>query len=408
MESNVISTHEKSWLSYRGTYVLCLVGWFRYFGEGFLAVCCSCRRRHRVVVSNNEKNHLSHLIGQFFGKYHHLEPPPRHIPTFDEFITTPFSHFFKRGGVEKHITEWNEEDGLNYLRNKPVDQPFFLTVSFFATHAEDGSVEQYRPQESSMHLYQEKDVPLPKTYTEEHWKALPKFFDQYNFGRARFMHRYKTHDMYQHHMKNTYRMVTEVDTACGRIMDYLNETNQMENTMIIFTTDNGNLHGQHGLAEKWYAYQESIRVPLIIHDPRMLSKPAVITDFSLNVDLAPTILSAAGVAVPATMQGEDLADLYLRNKPGRKEFWYEFWDDNDGIPSSVALVQKDFKYIYWTDHNYHQAFNLTADPLEEHDLASTISADEYEKVKKRMVELQTYVRQDSGPRVFPASLQAIQ
>jgi arylsulfatase len=344
-------------------------------------------------------------MGQFFGKYHHLEPPP--LPSFDEFISTPFSHFFSRNGVTKHITEWNEHDAMRYLRTKPADQPFFLTVSFFATHAEDGSVEQYRPMSSSMDLYTEADVPLPKTYTEKHWKQMPHFFNDRNFGRARFQHRYSNHSQYQHHMKNTYRMVTEVDAACGRIMDYLEETGQMNNTLVIFTTDNGNSHGQHGLAEKWYAYEESIRVPLIIRDPRVEKTPTVITDFSLNVDLAPTILSAAGIPVPNVMQGSDLANLYLRNQPGRHEFFYEFWQDIDGIPNSVALVQKDFKYIYWNDFDYHQAFNLTADPLEEHDLSQSIPADTYAAVKQHMSAMQSAIRENSGDRMFPAQTQKI-
>jgi arylsulfatase len=320
------------------------------------------------------------------------------VPTFDEFVTTPFSHYFSRNGVTKHITEWNEEDGLNFLRHKPTNKPFFLTISFFATHAEDGSPEQYQPMSSSMNLYQKKDVPLPKTYTQEHWEQLPPFMDDRNVGRSRFMERYSNHSQYQHHMKNTYRMVTEVDAACGRILDYLNMTGELDHTLVLFTTDNGNSHGQHGLAEKWYAYEESLRVPLIIHDPRVKSgtAPTVISDFTLNIDLAPTILSAANVPVPTVMQGTDLADLYLRHQPGRQEFLYEFWDDNPDIPNSVALVYKDFKYIYWNDHQYHQAFNLTSDPWEETDLFQTISKETYATVQQRIADLQSLVRRSSS------------
>ena len=330
----------------------------------------------------------------FFGKYHHL-PFPNHIPTFSEHHFMPFSHYVERDGATKHITEWNTIDAMKFLKNKPADKPFFLTVSFFATHAEDGNKEQYRPMNSSMNLYNDGPVPLPKTYTEEHWNAMPYFFknNRRNFGRARFMHRYSNPDQYQHMMKNTYRMVTEVDSACGKIIDYLNATNQLDNTMIIFTSDNGNMHGQHGLAEKWFAYEESLRVPLIVHDPRVAGgKNHVEDSFTLNIDLAPTILSAAGVTVPKVMQGRDLADLYLRQQAGRKQFLYEYWDNNRDIPNSVALVRKDFKFIFWNDYNYHQVFDMKNDPLEEHDLYNATDRKKLNKTLHKIMKLQRHAR----------------
>jgi arylsulfatase len=186
----------------------------------------------------------------FYGKYHHFKWPDR-IPTFSHRRHYQENHYHGRKGIRKHITQWNEEDGIEFLNDRPKEKPFFLTISFFATHAEDGSQEQYRPMNSSMHLYADKPVPLPKTYTEEHWKKMPSFFTGQNFGRGRFCKRYNTPEKYQHHMKNTYRMATEVDTAIGNIMEVMKEQGVIDNTLIIFTTDNGNFHGQHGLAEKW-------------------------------------------------------------------------------------------------------------------------------------------------------------
>lgn len=115
-----------------------------------------------------------------------------------------------------------------------------------------------------MHLYQDAPVPLPKTYTEKHFQDMPYFIEDGNHGRARFLKRYRTPKKYQHHMKNTLRMVTEVDAACGRMMDLLKEQGVIDNTLIIFTTDNGNMHGQHGLAEKWYVKVHCCQVLLIL------------------------------------------------------------------------------------------------------------------------------------------------
>ena len=111
-------------------------------------------------------------------------------------------------------------------------------------------------------------------------------------------------------------------------------------------------------------------------------------EFTLNIDLAPTILNAVGVTPPSAMQGRDMADLYLRNSAPkwRKEFVYEFWDDNPYIPNSMALVQKDFKYIHWTEHNYQQYFDLKRDPYEESDLFQNISVQRMEELHTRMLQ----------------------
>eukprot|EP00559_Dactyliosolen_fragilissimus_P005024 CAMPEP_0184871640 /NCGR_PEP_ID=MMETSP0580-20130426/40835_1 /TAXON_ID=1118495 /ORGANISM="Dactyliosolen fragilissimus" /LENGTH=412 /DNA_ID=CAMNT_0027374327 /DNA_START=368 /DNA_END=1606 /DNA_ORIENTATION=- len=189
----------------------------------------------------------------FFGKWHHHDPPQNKIPTFDEFKNYYGSHYLKRDGRERHITELNLEDGMNFLKNRPKDKPFALTISFFATHAEDGNSERYRPMKQSMHLYANETVPHPKTFTQKHWEEMPYFFDDNNYGRGRFNGRYSSEELYQKMMKNTFRMATEVDTASGQLIDELERQGLLNDTLVIFTTDNGNFHGHHGLAEKWYS-----------------------------------------------------------------------------------------------------------------------------------------------------------
>ena len=170
-------------------------------------------------------------------------------------------------------------------------------------------------------------------------------------------------------------MITEVDTAVGNILQKLKEQNVMDKTLIIFTTDNGNLHGEHGLAEKCeytsacayygdnifyyftdtssffctycilcinflrplisgYPYEESIRVPLVIVDPRMPKQAhnTINDQYTLNVDLAPTLLGAAQIPIPEVMQGRDIASMYIASTEKntnviaswRKEFYYEW------------------------------------------------------------------------------------
>jgi arylsulfatase A-like enzyme len=225
-----------------------------------------------------------------------------------------------------------------------------------------------------MELYKDVSIPVPPNATEESWKRLPPFFNATNEGRIRWGWRFDTPEKYQTMMKNYYRLATEVDATCGRVLDELKKQNLLDSTLVIFTTDNGYFHGEHGLADKWYPHEESIRVPLIVRDPRMAANKRGTTNdaLTLNVDLAQTILAATETAAPKTMQGRDFAPLYLAaTKPDwRTEFFYEHAEAANGrIPPSEALVQREWKYLFWPAANYEQLFHLTTDPREETDLA---------------------------------------
>jgi arylsulfatase len=172
----------------------------------------------------------------------------------------------------------------------------------------------------------------------------------------------------------------------------------MNNTMIIFTTDNGYFHAEHGMAGKWYPHQESIRVPLVIRDPRMpKDKIGTVNDeFTLNIDLATTILGAAGLPQAPTMQGRDIADLYLaEGEEWRDEFFFEHpvHVHPDVIPESSALVRKDFKYMRWPGSLEEQLFDLKADPLELNDLiTSEKHQDIIAEMRARHDELQQHAK----------------
>jgi len=328
----------------------------------------------------------------YVGKWHYAGFP------WDKFdFSKLYYGYHINEGNGMHITEENERDSLEYLRRRPKDKPFCLTVAFFAPHAMNGSEGQFYPQNKSKTLYKEVHIPVPPSATQESWERLPFFFTENNEGRIRWHWRFDNPDKYQTMMKNYYRMATEVDTACGNIIKELEKQGLLNNTLIIFTTDNGYYHGEHGLADKWYPHQESIRVPLVIRDPRMSKSYIGQTsdEFTLNIDLAPTLVSAAGLDPPQRMQGRDISELYrmgMLQEPWRKEFFYEhptvennpeYW-----ISSSEALVRKDFKYILWPGFNVEQLFNLKADPYEENDLAQIeLYADQLEKMRSTFCEL---------------------
>ena len=314
--------------------------------------------------------HVGHI-----GKWHNGTFPQ---DKFDFGRAYSGTHWIREAdGTKIHVTQKNENDALDFLRTRPTDKPFVLTLAFFATHAEDQNPLQFLPQPASMELYKDTVIPVPKTSSDEDFKRLPPFIaNEQNEGRVRYHWRFDTPEKYQTMMKNYYRLATEVDATCGRVLAALRQQGLLENTLVIFTADNGYFHAEHGLADKWYPYEESIRTPLIVRDPRM---PAALRgqtndDFTLNVDLAPTFLAAAGIAAPARMQGRDLSALYLAsNAPAwRTEFFYEHATIKNihFIPSSEALVRKEVKYLYWPDFQHEELFDLTADRAETHNLAA--------------------------------------
>lgn len=274
-------------------------------------------------------------------------------------------------GGKVHVTEQNARDALEFLRSRPVDRPFALSVSFFASHAEDSAPEQYLPQEWSADAYSGVTMPPPIHGDPRYLAALPPFLRQpSNEGRIRFHWRFDTPERYQDYLTRYYRLVTEVDQVVGRLLDELARQGTLDHTLVVFIGDNGYFQGDRGLADKWYPYEESIRVPLLIRDPRLPAarRGLVVDQLALNIDVAPTLLSGAGQPVPPAMQGQNLSPLYLRATPPswREEFFYEHptITSMNRIPSSVAVVRRDWKYVEWPEFKYAQLFDLKADPDE--------------------------------------------
>lgn len=311
------------------------------------------------------------------GKWHNGTFPAERFD-FGAGRITPMRHWLKQpDGSEIHVTQKNENDALEFLRTRPQDKPFCLTLAFVATHAEDQNPKQFLPMPQSASLYRDVDIPVPKTATAEHFKRLPSFIaNEKNEARNRWHWRFDDPAKYQVMMKNYYRMATEADAVCGRVLDELQRQGVLGRTLVIFTTDNGYFHGEHQLADKWYPHEESIRVPLIVWDPRMppANRGTVDKAMTLNVDLAPTILGAAGIAPPHRMQGRDISVLYRGARPAgwRNEFFYEhaMYRSKDFIPASEALVRTDVKYMLWPDYGQEQLFDLKRDPGEERDVVA--------------------------------------
>ena len=168
--------------------------------------------------------------------------------------------------------------------------------------------------------------------------------------------------------------MTGVDDVIGRMVSLLKKKELFGNTVIIFTSDNGFYLGEHGLAGKWFMHEESIRLPLVICDPRLPRKGTGhrVSEPALNIDIAPTILELAGLSAPAAVQGRSLVPLLQRRQVAwRTEFFYEHPFRHPRIPMTEGVRGLRWKYVRYTslDPVVEELYDLETDPREEKNLA---------------------------------------
>lgn len=300
-------------------------------------------------------------------------------------------------GVFKHLTRVMEDHAVEFLRGCRPDRPFCLCVNFKAPHCQDGDPMQFIYDPIYEDLYQDVTIPVPKTATPRHFEALPEFL-RTSEARERWKVRFATPAVYQESVKAYYRLITGVDRAVGRIVRELKELSLDDNTAIVLIGDNGFYLGEHGLAGKWFPHEESIRVPLLVYDPRLPAskRGRALEQMALNVDVAPTILSMAGLPVPDGMQGRSLLGL-LHGSAGqwREDFFYEHLFKRHNIPKSEAVRTQRWKYVRYFEQKpvYEQVYDLEGDPHEEHNLVNEPSCKTtVEALRRRCDELRAEVK----------------
>jgi len=275
-------------------------------------------------------------------------------------------------GEVRYLTTLMEEKAVEFLRTNPRDRPFCLTVALKEPH---GPWNYFDPQVPDP--YQDAHIPPPPTFSPGHYSAQPDFIrSSLNGGSGPRW--FQNPAGYQEYARTFYRLISRADLALGRIMAALQEAGLDGNTVVIYSSDNGSMLGAHGLTGKWLMYEESIRVPLIIRDPRLPAKlrGRRCDKMALSIDLAPTMLALAGVVIPEAMQGRDLTPL-LRDEPvdWRKDWYYEHVYNTKPPRRPIVKcegVRTDrWKYVRYPEIEpvYEQLFDLRDDPREEHNLA---------------------------------------
>jgi arylsulfatase A-like enzyme len=321
----------------------------------------------------------------FVGKYGiKAEGAEEAEATMFDFCRKLYQPFLKEqpDGTLRHETELCGDAGIKFVRATPEGTPFCLSISFNATHAADGDkrpgVGHYPWPKAVDGMYEDVDIPPPRLADPAIFEGLPEFMRK-SMNRDRWFWRWDTPEKYQANMRAYFRMISGVDRVIGRMMAELESLGVAENTVVIYLADNGYYMGDRGLAGKWSHYEQSLRVPLVIHDPRPgASRRGVVEDrMALNTDMAATMLDLAGVGVPAVHQGRSLAPL-LRD-PGaadaaewRSDFFCEHLMDNARIPKWEGVRTERLKYARYFEQApaFEFLHDLETDPDELTNLAA--------------------------------------
>jgi len=320
-----------------------------------------------------EAGYYTGFYGKFGVKY---DGKDKLFDVYDDYDRGPYpdrrGYYYKTIGKDTvHLTRYTGQQALDFLEAAPKGKPFCLSLSFSAPHAHDSAKDQYFWQKETDHLLADTTIPKADNSDDKYFNLLPKMVRD-GFNRVRWYWRYDTPEKYQHSVKGYYRMIAGIDLEIAKIREKLKKTGQDKNTVIILMGDNGYFQGERQLAGKWLMYDNSVRVPLIVYDPR-LNKHQDLEDLAQNVDVPATILDMAGVKAPAQWQGKSLYPLVKGSTKSLKRdtiLIEHLWEFVNILPSE-GVRTKDWKYLrYVNDKSIEELYFLKTDPQEINNLAA--------------------------------------
>ncbi|WP_236980463.1 sulfatase family protein [Membranihabitans maritimus] len=193
---------------------------------------------------------------------------------------------------------------------------------------------------------------------------------------------------YQRYMQDYLASIASVDENIGRLMDYLKENNLEENTVVIYTSDQGFYLGEHGWFDKRFMYEESFRTPLIIKWPGVVKPGSINSDLVQNLDFAETILDMAGNPIPDAMQGSSLVPLLKGEKPiWRKALYYHYYEypGIHAVKRHIGAATDRYKIIhFYNDIDEWELYDLQEDPQE---MYNVYGQEEYAEIQTEMHEI---------------------
>jgi N-acetylglucosamine-6-sulfatase len=304
----------------------------------------------------------------FIGKWHmgflNAAPKPgfTHWVSFigqGKYLNPAINVDGKRIQTNGHMTDILTNYALEFL-GRDRQKPFFLMLSHKAVH------DPFTAQARFYRIYENANIIFPATHGED-LSSKPAFLQEYS---GFFKQNLKLR------IQQYYECLAGVDESVEKILAILTQKNLLDNTLVIFTGDNGFLLGEHNVGDKRLAYEESMRVPLLARYPKWFAAGTRRETFALNIDLAPTLLEAAGISPPGAMPGISLRKL-ARSEARRHCFLYEYTADTAvaAIPPIRAIRTHDFKYIRYFDSTAtEELYDMRNDFIEKNNLVDQPAA----------------------------------
>ncbi len=279
----------------------------------------------------------------------------------------------ERNDYEGYTTDMLTDYAVDYIKRDHT-KPYYMCLSHKAVHAE------FFPAERHKDKYSDVEIQFPDSMadTKENYEGKPNWVRRQRHSWHGVDYMYHDFTYFDQFILDYNRTMLAVDDSVGRVLDTLEETGQLEDTLVLFMSDNGFLHGEHGLIDKRCMYEESIRVPLIAHCPEMI-KPNQETDrIGLNIDICPTILDAAGAPIPESVQGESFLPI-LRGEDvnWREAMLYEyFWEAAfPQTPTVMGVRTENEKFMHYHGvFDLDEVYDLSNDPKEMNNLISDASS----------------------------------
>jgi len=366
----------------------------------------------------------------FFGKWHMGDHGDMPKPGFDHWVSFKGQGQYYGGDINingeritlsdtTYISHFLTQQALDWIENRDSDKPFFLYLSHKAVH----SAFMAAPTEKGM--YAADSLVFPLTYYDtdpEKGKAIslvegkPNESYTYSYGEYNTPdwvkeqrvswhgvdYMYHGRDDFDSFFRNYCETLTGLDRTVGWVLDYVEEEGLRDNTLIMYMGDNGFSFGEHGLIDKRHSYEESMRVPLLAYGPDWLKKGTTAPQMVQNVDIAPTVLSLAGVPLPEQFVGASMVPMMKGESPEgwRDRIFYEYyWEESfPQTPTQFAVRTDRYKYIrYHGVWDINEFYDLQADPYERVNLIDSPTHQEF--IAKLRDEVYDWLEQTDGLQI---------
>jgi arylsulfatase A-like enzyme len=357
------------------------------------------------------------------GKWHLVSDPTgfdfwQILPGQGAYYNPPMIRNGERIKVDGYVTDIITDQSLAWLRQRDKAKPFLLMCQHKAPHREwepalrHLNADKDRRYDEPSTLFddyagrgiaeRDQDMTIEKTMTDRDTKLVPpatltpeqrKEWDAYyeprnaRFRAANLTGRALVSWKYQRYMHDYLATLRAVDESVGRLLDFLDQEGLADNTIVVYSSDQGFYLGEHGWFDKRWIFEESVRMPLLARWPGVTTAGSVSRDLVSNLDFAETFLDAAGLPIPDRMQGRSLRPILAGRRPAdwRTGFYYQYYEypAPHRVRPHYGVVTDRYKLVqfYGTGEDYRELFDLQKDP---HELRSVYDDPAYAATREQL------------------------